>query len=346
MKNVKNLTASEILKAKTPDVIFAREGYETQFNILRSKWHEDKNPDPLAHDVFIHLFELNEIAKSQLKHGTWGGISAITVTNTTGKTFRIKYYKEHIFELGKMYIARKLVAFVIEKEFKDLYKNAVKHIKNIRYPDKKLDNEFRRFMPKIQHAMDLEHDKSLLVIEKPEDLILLQDLLDYLPDHKLPPRQAAWIGSSLLNMAVFFDKATNLTHNSIMSTTVFVGMKKHYSMILGGWWYAEAIDEKLNAIPAELIRCLPKELFKDKRAKTKYDRFAIKSLIIKCLGDASFNGSKLLMDKDIANSWVGYLRSPSTLNAIDEYTKWYQVLGDTFGKRKFEELNIDSTDVY
>jgi hypothetical protein len=87
-------------------------------------------------------------------------------------------------------------------------------------------------------------------------------------------------------------------------------------------------------------------VFKEKKAKTSYDRLAIKGVGIGCLGDSTLIGSRLLMDKDIPKPFLTWLRSPSLANAIKEYEGWDKALESSFGKKKFIKLDVNINDVY
>ncbi len=346
MFKVLKLSAEEILKINIddPEKLFSRNDFDAEFDKLRLKWHPDRNANSLAKDVFIRIMELVESAKGKIQTDTWNGCSSVKFTIKSGKTYRFSYAKFRPFELGKMYISSKYIAYVVDGENKDLFDNAVKAIKGMKYPQAKFKQEFKKLMPEIVQAEESDIG-YVMVLKKPKGAILLEDLIDFLPNQTLPPKHTAWVVSSMYNIAMFLDHI-GITHNSILASTVFVNPKEHTCYLLGGWWYSAKTDTKLKAIPSELTRVLPKELFDDNIANTCYDRQSIKAMAVKCLGDLSLIGSKLLFDKDLPKPMVNWVRSTSKGSAFDEYKGWDEALKSSYGKRKFTKFTVDISQLY
>lgn len=346
MQKILDFSAEEILQIETlsPEKLFSRDGFNIEFKILRGKWHPDTNSDPKANDVFVHLTELANIARKRIKTNSWNGLASLKYTTEANKTFRFTYHKFHTFELGKMYIGIKYIIYVIDDENADLYENGIKAIKGIKYQSTKFKTEFKKLMPEIVQA-EKTNIGHVLVIKKPKDTVLLQDLLDFLPNNMLPPKHTAWVISSMYNIAMFFNHI-GLTHNSILASTIFINPKEHSCYLLGGWWYSVKADTKLKAMPSELTKILPKKLFDDKRSNTCYDRQSIKAVAVKCLGDSTLVGSKLLFNDDIPKAIVNWIRTPSNSSALEEYSGWIKTLENSYGERKFTKFNYDINNLY
>jgi len=341
------LSAEQILKIPTlsPERIFTQTDIKKQLGRLRKRWHPDTTKFPFeTKDVFYHISQLYDEAEKRLESGTWKGKSEITFKSKMGKTFRFPYRTMHVIELGKMYISKKHIMYVIDDAYEDLFDNGLKQIKDIRYP-KKLEKEFKKYFPKIKFSDKKTSIGIVVVFEKPEGTVLLQDLLDYMPDNRLDPLHVAWVGSSIYNIATFLDHV-GICHNSIITTAIFVDPDNHASYLFGGWWYAKKPNEKLIAVPGELLKTLPKEVFDTKKAKTIYDRKAVKGVAIACLGDSSMIGMKLLSRKDVPKPMLSWVRAPSGTDAIEEFDGWYKTLEKCFGKRKFIKLDVDVDDIY
>jgi len=345
MPDTLKLSAEEILQIdfQNPEKLFSLDNFTKEFFRLRKKWHPDYSHDPKANEVFQHLVLMAETAKGRIVSNTWNGKASLQYTTTADKTFRFKYTSLRDFELGKMYIGKHHVIYVIESKNKDLYDNGVKAIKGIKYKEKKMENQFKPLLPKIIQAAETDIG-YVLVIDKPKNAVLLQDLIDFLPDNTLPSKHTAWVISSMYNIGMFLNHL-GITHNSMLASTIFVDPSEHACYLLGGWWYSVKENSKLKALPSELIKALPKKLFADKLAKTCYDRQAIKAVGINCLGDSTLGGSKLLFNKDVPNQIVNWLRTPSMDSAIDEYDGWINVLEDSYGKRKFIEFTTDISQI-
>jgi len=346
MTNPLALSADQILAIpeSSPERVFTQADLKLQLRRLSRKWHPDRSAFDTTGKVVAHINKLYAAAEKLLDSGTWKGAAEMRFTNSKGKTFRFAYRTMHEIEVGKMYVAKGLLMFVVDKKYEDLFDNGIKRIKGIKYPAK-LKDEFERYFPKIKFKDKATDIGLVLILEKPEGAVLLQDLIDYMPDKKIDPKHVAWITSSLYNIATFLDH-TGVCHNAIIPTAVFIDPANHAAFLLGGWWYATKAGEKLKAVPAALLKSLPKEVFDTKTASTMYDRKAVKGVAIACLGDPSMIGMNLLMRTDVPKPMTAWVRAPSGPNAIEEYDGWYQALKKSFGKRKFIELSVDVDDIY
>lgn len=347
MQDSQKLTAEEILQIdyQNPEKLFSLDGFTKEFYRLRKQWHPDYNKSVEADKVFQHLMRMAEIAKARIVSNTWNAPAAIQyIRSADGKTYRFAYRSTREFELGRMYIGKENVVFVIDPSNKKLFDNGVSAIKRIKYKNDKFKKQFKPLMPNIVQSGETDIG-YVLVLKKPKGSVLLQDLLDYLPDNILPPKHTAWVLSSMYNIAMFLD-ANGITHNSILASTIFVDPTNHTCMLLGGWWYSVPANKKLKAMPYELTKILPKELFAEKIANTMYDRQAVKAVAINCLGDSTLIGSKLLFNKDIPKQIVNWIRTPSNdESALEEYEGWVKTLEDSYGKRKFIKFTTDISQI-
>jgi len=340
------LTADQILDIPTskPENIFTQNDIKSQLRRLRRKWHPDLSKHHNADAVFAHLTKLYDEAEYRLESGIWKGKAEIRFNTGANKTYRFGYRTMHEIELGNMYVGKTNIMFVIKKEYEDLFDNGIKNIRNIKYPPK-LEKEFKQWLPKIKFTDKTTDIGLVAILDKPGDSVLLQDLLDYVPDNNLDPKHVAWVINSLYNIATFLDHM-DICHNSITPMNVFIDPVNHATYLLGGWWYSTKTGEKLKALPSAIIKILPKEVLKTKIAVSKYDRKAIKSVGLACLGDPTGIGMKLLARKDIPTPMLSWLRAPSGEHAIEEYEGWTQALEKCFGKRRFIKFDIDVDDIY
>ncbi|MGZ8924471.1 MAG: hypothetical protein ACXW2E_01175 [Nitrososphaeraceae archaeon] len=348
MKSVKELTVNDILTCVNPEKIFSVKTFKQDSQALLQKWHPDKSKDSRATEVFIHLSSLIKDAKEKIHSNAWNGPNELIFTNidpaTENKTYSFSYLKYHNIQIGKMYIAKKYLMYVIDADYEDLYNNYLYMISKVSYNDKKMEDQFKPQLPKL--IINLKSDIGfVIIVEKTEDLVLLKDLIDYMPDNKLDPKHVAWIMSTLCNLACFLE-LNNIAHNAITSSTFWVTPKYHSGVLLGGWWYARSNNTKLLALPADVIPLLSSNIKEDKKAKTVYDRMLIKSIGIECLGDSTKLGSMLLKDPNIPKPFISWLKNPSNGSAVDEYKKWCSSRDLSFGERKFIHLDVDINQIY
>lgn len=344
MKRIKNLTADQILNipVTSPEKLFTRTNWEMELKVLYSIWHPDRNPG--TDNIFAHIQSLAKEAEKRINDNLWLGPAEIEFV-ADGKTFRLSYKKMRPFELGNMYISSTKVCYVVKPEFEDLFRNGVKMLQSIKYPDKKLETEFKKYIPSIVKVAVGTNIGHVLVLDKTPDMVLLEDLMDFLPENKIPPRHVMWMISSLSNLLCFLE-INQIAQLGITPQTVFVSPQYHSCMIYGGWWYSRPINEKMIALPAQLVKILPSSVFSDKLAKSQYDRHLVKALGLYGLGDKSLTGSTLLKDSIVPKPILDWLRAIPTKSSITEYSSWDKALTAGFGKRTFVLLDVNTNEIY
>ncbi len=349
MLKLKKLTADEILNIPkdSPEKLFSISNWKQEKKLLFSIWHPDNNTDPNIDVtlVFAHINNLAEVAKHKILTNTWSGPNELMIKSSNGKMFRFSYRKMHEFELGKMYIGHTKICYVLNSEFEDLFNNGINAIKSIKYANKQLEDEFKKYIPVIVQSFVNADIGHVLIIEKSTDLVMLDDLIEYMPDKKIPPKHSMWIVSSLSNLICFFD-VSKIVHLAITPQTVFVSPQNHICMVLGGWWYTRRTNERMIALPSQLLNVLPSAVFKDKLAKPQYDRQLVKSIGLYSLGDKTMTGSSLLKDNNIPTMIVKWLQLPVSDDSVSQYVSWQDILIKAYGKRTFVQYDVDITKIY
>jgi len=345
MPLIETLTASQILAIAPmePERLFSGDqaSLRHEFAVLAKCWHPDRNSSSEAAKVLERVVALHDAAKRKLAAGEWSAPDAIRIDATIGKSFVLKVKRRHEFELGEMAIAVNRVAFLVEKEHTILFETGLRRIKEIRYPDASIRGDLARFMPDVQGVYETAK-RHVAIIAKSEDVVLLKDLLAHIGG-QLPPKHAAWVVSSLLNLACFFE-VTGLTHNAISPETVFVTAKHHAVYLLGGWWYAAPAGSRIELLPEATYAVMPRSMATSKRADIRLDLESIRAVGRTILGDST--GLGLVGHADLPKPMASFLRLPSSGSAIEDYRAWGQALKDSFGPRRFVELPVSSRDVY
>lgn len=341
--NALDLTADEILSITKPENLFTKENLDIIRKRLAGKWHPDKhNGSPKADKVLSHINVLVEQAREKLDNGTWEGPLTIEFTVAT-KKYRLSSLTSRKFELGKLYIGKSHIVYIVDDSNLDLAKNAISNRLSVKYPTDKMKEQFERQLPNITVHGESELG-YVIVINKPDHAVFLSDLLSYLGE-SIDPKHVAWIGSRMFNLITFLDHI-GLCHNAISADSVLISPSKHACYLVGGWWYTAKAGSKLKALPGNLSNLFPKEVFSDKIAKTEYDKRLVKSMLIECLGDPSKTGSRLLMNPDIPKPMLNWLRATSTFTIKEEFSTWYKILEECFGPRKFVEMDINISHIY
>jgi hypothetical protein len=345
MPLLETLSASQILAiAPTePERLFSGDpaSLRHEFAVLAKCWHPDCNGASEAAKVMERVVILHNAARRKHAIGEWSAPGVIRIDTTTGNSFVLKVKRRHEFELGEMAVAINRVGFLVEKEHTTLFETGLRRIKEIRYLDDRIRGDLAKFMPDVRGVYETAKHR-VAIIAKTEDVILLKDLVAHVGG-QLPPKHTAWVVSSLLNLACFFE-ATGLTHNAISPETIFVTAKHHAVYVLGGWWYAAPTGSRIELLPEMTYVLMPRSMATSKRADIRLDLESIRAVGRTILGDST--GLGLVGREDLPKPMTNFLRLPSSGSAIEDYRAWGKALKDSFGPPRFVELPISSRDVY
>jgi len=345
MPLLETLTASQILAiAPTePERLFSGDpaNLRHEFAVLAKCWHPDRNGSSEAAKVMERLVALRDAARRKHAIGEWSAPGVIRFDTTTGNSFVLGVKRRHEFELGEMVVALNRVAFLVEKEHTTLFETGLRRIKQLRYPNARIRGDLAKFMPKVQGIYETAK-RHVAIMAKTEDVILLKDLVAHVGG-QLQPKHTAWVISSLLNLACFFE-VTGLTHNAISPETIFVTAKHHAVYVLGGWWYAAPTGSRIELLPEATYALMPRSMAISKRADSRLDLESIRAVGRTILGDST--GLDLVCREELPKPMTDFLRLPTSGSAIEDYRAWEMTLKDSFGPRRFMELPICSRDVY
>lgn len=336
--NVENLTAKHIMAVPLdqPEKLYTGEEKvcKMEYHILAAKWHPDRKSG--NSDVFVHVKLLYEKAMDRIADGVWATPGLLKVTDIRGRVYQVRYKKKRDFELGECYIGERIVVYAIRKEFSDLVDNATKMMNNFKYANTDMHGEVSRYLPKLNDTLELP-DRILVVLQKDPDHLCLRDIVKAFGG-KMDVKQVAWIMSRLHNLMCYFDYA-GIAHNDISLDTYYISLSSHVGSLVGGWWYAARVGDKMRALPERTIRYVQPDLVSAKKATILVDAELIRAVGRECLGDPY--GNKLLLDKSVPAGIVSWLQSPGSNNAFEDYSTWYEkVLPKALGARRFVQVSV------
>jgi hypothetical protein len=253
----------------------------------------------------------------------------------------VKYQAMHLFDLGVVYISSKFVTWIFNKDCEDLLNRGLSSLTKLKYANDKMKLEMSKYVPEIHAKVEL-NDGIMLVMKKKTDIILLKDILNHFGG-KMPVKHAAWVISSMYNMACF-TQYNGIMHGGFSLDNYFIYPQAHEGHLLGGWWFSHTIGEKLVALTQTGVDIAPVSMINKGVAHNTLDLEMIKLVGRQLLGDSS--GVYLANDKTIPANLVRWLRDGAGKNAVKEYEGWHKVLTDSFGVRRFTELNLTENDIY
>jgi len=309
---------------------------------LASQWHPDRNTAPLATEVFQRIATLYAAAKEQIASGRWRASRGETLLQARdGRQYRLKHFARRPFELGELLIGKTIASFVVTPDAADLYAAALRMLRAFHFASEDMRRQISPCLAEIQAALE-GREYCALVIKKPTDMVLLADLVEHLGG-TMPATHVAWILSSLYNLACWLEWA-RISHNAIGPDTVFVSPERHTIALLGGWWYATSIGERLRALPTRTADIAPQDIVRSKIADLRCDLELIRATGRQLLGDAS--GMRLLRDPSIPRAMADWLRHPSSGSAMTDYSLWRDTLIASFGARRFVRLDVTPKQIY
>jgi len=343
------MTAVQILAIREPERLFSGEesALKKEYRHLAFLWHPDRCRDAIAREVLPHVNGLYRSAREKLDRGDWQTPGLLTLSDTAGKEYRVRFRIRRTFELGEMLIGDSVVTFLVEAGHKNFFDNAVRRIGNFLFASDAMKQEVSRYLPRMKKLFETRDGRFVMVLEKDPGLLLLRDVLDHYTAVGLPAdwsRHVAWIQSTLHNLCCYLEYA-GLAHNDISPDTYFVSPSGHYGALLGGWWYSERIGERLSGVTARTFSLMPADVKAGRIADPRVDLELVRSVGRELLGDVS--GMRLLSTRPAPEPMLNWLRLPGSGNAREDYRQWREhVLIDSFGPRRFVEMMLKAEDLY
>jgi hypothetical protein len=177
---------------------------------LAKLWHPDvNNGSAQSTAVFERILALHRAAERKLKADAWSAPDSLRIDTVDGRSFLLQIKRRHPFELGETAVTSERVAYLVEKQYGLLFENGIRRIEGLSYPDAKVRAKVSRFIPRIEAVYETATHR-VAISSKTADALLLADLMAHLGG-RMAPKHVAWLVSSLLNLACFFE-VTGITH--------------------------------------------------------------------------------------------------------------------------------------
>ena len=338
-------TADGIESVQRPEDLFAGDGEEVrrQFRTLALRWHPDRNRgDARAGRVFAHISRLYEEVVGRIRDGSWEGEGVLRLTDKrTGGFHEVAYLRQRPFELGRTYVERDCVTYVVDGAHGGLFDNALSILRGLEYANDAMRRECARYVPVEFRAFETPDGRRVLRVAKDAGMLLLRDVLAYYGG-SLNPRHAAWILSSLESLACYLAYA-GIVHHDISPDTYFVSPARHTGALLGGWWYGAPAGGAISLVPRRTYECLPWEARVHKVALPLTDQELIRATGRELMGDvagvAPAHGSAPAPLAEWARGVAG-------AEGVEAYREWNEVVTRSFGRRRFVPMALDEGSCY
>lgn len=311
------------------------------------QWHPDRNPDPRANDVFVHLKTLYSHAVAlaggrTARKSDSVGISE-TVTDSKGQTFRFVAQAQEPFELGCFFRGKASLAYRVGPAHGDLFKNFVERSTRFAFANAGMKEQMAPLLPQL-HAHPWGEQGGMVVLKRDPVAVRLSDLAQYYRAHSaaFPPEHAAWIISGLFNLACYLEHI-QVAHHGIDLTSVWVVPQRHTVHLWGGWFYAQPFGHRLTAMPSQSADMVPTRYLQEKVAGPGADLALIRALGRELLGDRR---GQRLPPSAAPKPFIDALLSPVGASAVEDYRAWKRVLTASFGPPKFVPMAIEANHLY
>lgn len=339
-----DFTAKQILAIEidAPEKLFSSaDEIEFEYRVLAKIWHPDVNKSSEASSVLAHINALHAAAKRKIAAKTWDRGAIWDIVGNDRRIRRISARRRLGFELGDFGYGQKNAAWVVDGQHVDLFDAAVARMKSFRYKTPQMQAQIERYLPALLRDFRTVDGGAALIVRKTEDVYLLADVVAACGG-KLDPRHVAWIMNGVYNVACYL-QWLDVTHNAIDTTTVFISPKHHSALLLGGWWYSADVGATMSALPKTSHRIAPQDMLRSKTADSRLDLAMIKAMGREILGDRT---GMDLVKSGAPDQMVQFLRRPVGMNAHSEYAAFDAVLKESYGARRFVELQISDSDIY
>ena len=319
----------------TPDAVTAL------WHALAQRWHPDHTTDTAAASVFSHLALLRDKARERRDLGLWRIPGLLELRGTDGTLRRARYVRDFPFELGTAYLGGSLLTFVIEDEYADLAETARRTIAGLGYANDGMRDSLAGRLPVLKTGFKTR-DQTVLILERPAETLRLRDVLDHFGG-RIDPVHVAWIVSELLNLACYLAWA-GVAHDDISLDSVYIVPAQHKVWLPGGWWYANPIGGRMNALPERTLTVAPATVLDTKQASPRVALELIRLLGRELLGDP--DGLRLGADPTVPKALGAWLRLPAPDSPREDYGQWPRVLRDSFGPPRFVALDLTADTLY
>lgn len=336
------MTEAELLAVPLgqPQRVFTdRANIKATYRTLAAQYHPDHHGGDGK--AFAHLQSLHMKAQDLDERDDWPGMFEFALGV---RYYELDYHTRVELDFGTMYVASQHVAFKLDKANTDLFKAGIEHIRAIKFPDKKFATADRPAMaPEPEIAGQTADGENVAVFKKQPSQLMLSDVLAHYGG-KLEGRHVAWIINRLcgLNCALTF--GPKLAHGGLDLNSYFIDPAAHTGVLLGGWWFAQALGRPLRGLPAASGPLVPLPASGKPLATPAVTGALVRAVGRRLLG--SVHGSKLVMDKTIPAPMLSWLRSPPIDDPLKDMAAWEHALTKAYGKRSFHKMELTEEQLY
>lgn len=276
-------------------------------------------------------------SRKAAEEGFWVESSMEKLVREDGETIKVAYLTRRRTDMCTMYVARRNVVFVFEREKEDSARRYCEMAGQVAYPDPGMEKELSNYIPHIVTKCMLADGRAFLAIEKAEGVYPL-GMLGILMD-----RHVAWIISRLENLCCLLEY-NRMVLNGLTVENLFVDPANHQVYLYGGWWFAGYQGAEAPGASGILLPYLKRGASGKSRNDIFTDLSGIRLAAVKLLGGESREGLRGRLP--LPEPFCRFLENAPKDSAAADFTEWDRVLGASYGERRFIPLSMTEEEVY
>lgn len=321
-------TIGEILKARRYEDLFDKDEVKAkkQYREYCKLYHPDSNNSDEAAKIFDIVNKLYN--KTYIKSDGQEVREEIVIfkNKATGKGFQLTNPVTFNNGIAIVYHTSTKIAILYDKTYKKFYDNYIKQVKDLKYADKDMEKEFKRYFPKIVTHFETEEDKFVILLDKTKEVLNLGIIVReyFKKGETFPERQAAWILNRLYNIACYMN-FNKKVFNGFTLDNLWVSPEMHTILPLTGFEYTTDKDDAMIGCPKDVYKILPIKIKDTKKSDIITDLESIKHI-------------GRLLYKEHKNLTTVHKFLDEGVNEVEPLEEWNlygKAIKEEFGKRTF-----------
>lgn len=303
---------------------------------LAGTWHPDLCHDPRASAVFDHLIQLAD----QVKAGPLKASVARVLKTRDGRELGVDPLRAHAVDQGELLICARTVATIFPADCADLAEREAQVASLFRFASSGMRKQFETALPRVVKDVELEDGRRVVVAARDPEEVLLADVLTL--RGAMPEKHAAWVCTSLLNIAAYLSYA-GLVHGAIGPETVFINPRTHTVHLATGWCFATQAGTRPTALPGRTLELVPRLAVRGQMADAGVDLELIRQTVREALGDPRGTaGAVRALPRPVAD----WLMLPPAKTALEDFQAWETARDAGWGPRRFLVYPVTAEDIY
>lgn len=327
------MNASQILVLTKYSDLFVEDQTESKKihrNLLK-QWHPDRNKDPKANDVFVHINKLYDMKNIKIDE---------QLLDINGKSYSYYYSVDtSVYEMYYMKDQSMLIKFKAKNDtFKSNFMNNITHLKNYI-----ISSKFKDRYKFITDIVLLENS-GYFKIKMDKEFVPLNLLIKYIYDYK-DWKLSAYIISRMFDFSMLYNVA-GLQYIGCDSNFIFVNTKGHVIHDMSSLFFGIEHGQNLIGITNKQLPAFSTKDIKTKSCSTSTIIDLIKMIGLELAGDINKTGNINILDSASVN--VNLIKELNNLDSntslIEAYKTWQsESIKRVFTARSFykKELTIN-----